>query len=170
MWAVQCRLRRLGRLIVQIAQVVKLQLIMWRLLLSKYKLIIRDPNDLNDNAPGWSQLPLLRVFQISDIPIQSNDEVDYTIYFLSDGSNPINNVRFCDPIPDGTTFTANSIQAVNGTTPINGNFFSPLAPLPAGNTCSNPNNPNRAVLVDLGNLSNVAGSNFGFVRFRVKIN
>lgn len=131
---------------------------------------IDDPNDTNDNAPGWSQLPLLGVFQLSDSPIKSGDDVDYTVYFLSDGSSAINNVRFCDLIPDGTTFVPNSIQALLGTTSINGSFFSPLAPLPAGNSCSNQTNPNGAVLVDLGNLSNVAGSNFGFVRFRVKIN
>lgn len=130
---------------------------------------IDDPNDPNDNAPGWSQLPLLGVFQLSDIPIKSGDEVDYTVYFLSDGSSAINNFRFCDLIPDGTTFIPNSIQALLGTTPIGGNFFSPLAPLPAGNTCSNQTNPNGAVLVDLGNLSNLPGSNFGFVRLRVKI-
>lgn len=131
---------------------------------------IDDPNDTNDNAPGWSQLPLLGVFQLSDSPIKSGDDVAYTVYFLSDGSSAINNVRLCDLIPDGTTFIPNSIQAIIGTTPVTGNFFSPLAPLPAGNTCSNQTNPNGAVLVDLGNLSNVAGSNLGFVRFRVKIN
>ncbi len=131
---------------------------------------IDDPNDTNDNAPGWSQLPLFGVFQLSDSPIKSGDDVDYTVYFLSDGSSAINNVKLCDLIPDGTTFIPNSIQALLGTTSINGSFFSPLAPLPAGNSCSNQTNPNGAVLVDLGNLSNVAGSNFGFVRFRVKIN
>lgn len=130
---------------------------------------IDDPNDTSDNAPGWSQLPLFGVFQLRDIPLKSSDEVDYTIYFLSDGNSPTNNVRFCDPIPDGTTFIPNSIQAIIGTTPINSNFFSPLAPLPAGNTCPNQTNPNGAVIVDFGNISNVAGSNFGFVRFRVKI-
>lgn len=131
---------------------------------------IDDPNDTNDNAPGWSQLPLLGVFQLSDIPIKSGDNVDYTVYFLSDGSSAVNNLKFCDLIPDGTTFVPNSIQAIIGTTPINGNFFSPLAPVPAGNNCSNQTNPNGAVLVDFGDLSNVAGSNFGLVRFRVKVN
>lgn len=130
---------------------------------------IDDPNDTSDNASGWSQLPLLGVFQLNNIPIKSGDEVAYTVYLLSDGNSPTNNVRFCDLIPDGTTFISNSIQAVIGTTPINSNFFSPLAPLPAGNTCSNQTNPNGAVIVNLGDISNVAGSNFGFVRFRVKI-
>jgi len=131
---------------------------------------IDDPNDANDDATGWSQLPLFGIYQLSDNSVKSSDEVDYTIYFLSDGSSPSNNIRFCDLIPEGTTFVPGSIQAIIGAAPIQGNFFSPLAPLPAGNTCPNQTNPNGAVLVNLGNLSNVAGSNFGFVRFRVRVN
>lgn len=131
---------------------------------------IDDPNGTTDNDPGWSQLPLLGVSQLNNITIKSSDEVDYTIYFLSDGNSPANNVRFCDSIPDRTTFVPNNIQAIIGTTPINSNFFSPLAPLPVGNTCSSQTNPNGAVIVNFGNISNVVGSNFGFVRFRVKIN
>jgi len=53
---------------------------------------------------------------------------------------------------------------------LGGNFFSPLAPLPAKNACPNPNNPDGAVIVNLGNISNAVGSNFGFIRFRVRIN
>jgi hypothetical protein len=51
-----------------------------------------------------------------------------------------------------------------------GTFFSPLAPLSAGNACSNQTNPDGAVILNLGTVSNTAGSNFGFIRFRVKIN
>jgi uncharacterized repeat protein (TIGR01451 family) len=55
---------------------------------------------------GWSQLPggLLGVINLeSETPLQSGDEVEYTIYFLSDGSQEVNNARLCDPIPSGTT-------------------------------------------------------------------
>jgi uncharacterized repeat protein (TIGR01451 family) len=131
---------------------------------------VDNPADPNDNAPGWSQLPPVGVYQLGlENPLQSSDEIDYTIYFLSDGSSPANNVNVCDLIPEGTTFVPGSIQAIVGTSPSEGNFFSPLAPLPTGNGCSNPTNPNGAVLVNLGNISNVAGSNIGFVRFRVRI-
>ncbi|MDP8965935.1 MAG: hypothetical protein M3O33_18520 [Cyanobacteriota bacterium] len=132
---------------------------------------VDDPTDQNDNAPGWSQLPPVGVYQLgADNPLQSNDEVEYTIYFLSDGSSPANNINFCDLIPEGTTFIPGSIQAITGQTSIDGNFFSPLAPLPTGNACPSQTNPDGAVIVNLGNISNVEGTNFGFIRFRVKIN
>ena len=136
-----------------------------------FSTFVDDTADPNDNAPGWSQLPPVGLYNLgSENALQSNDEVDYTIYVLSDGSSPVNNVNFCDLIPERTTFVPGSIQAIIGATPIEGNFFSPLAPLPTGNTCSNQTNPNGAVIVNLGNISNEEGSNFGFVRFRVRIN
>lgn len=136
-----------------------------------FNTFVDDPNDTNDNASGWAQLSPVGVFRLgTDTPLRSNDEVEYTAYFLSDGSGPVNDVKICDLIPDGTTFVPNSIQAVIGTTSVSGNFFSPLAPLPVGNACSNQTNPNGAVIVNLGNVSNAAGSNFGFIRFHVKIN
>jgi uncharacterized repeat protein (TIGR01451 family) len=132
---------------------------------------VDDPADENDNAPGWSQLSPVGVYKLeSENSLQRNDEVDYTIYFLSDGGSPVINFNFCDLIPQETTFVPVSIQAFIGKTPINGTFFSPLAPLPTGNACSNQTNPNGAVIVNLDNISNVEGSNFGFIRFRVRIN
>jgi uncharacterized repeat protein (TIGR01451 family) len=131
---------------------------------------VDDPNDENDNAPGWSQLSPTGLYNLGlDYPLQTNDEVDYTVYFLADGGSPVTNVNVCDLIPTGTTFVPNTIQALNGTTPREGTFFSPLAPLPAGNSCSNQTNPEGAVIVNLGDISNEEGSNFGSIRFRVKI-
>lgn len=131
---------------------------------------VDDPADEDDNAPGWSQLSPLGLYNLGlDYALQTNDEVDYTVYFLSDGGSPVTNVNFCDLIPQGTTFVPNSIQALNATTPREGSFFSPLAPLPAGNSCSNQTNPEGAVLVNFGDISNEQGSNFGSIRFRVKI-
>lgn len=120
---------------------------------------VDDPADENDNAPGWSQLSPTGLYKLGlDYSLESNDEVDYTIYFLSDGGSPVTNVNFCDLIPKGTTFVPGSIQALNATTPREGTFFSPLAPLPAGNSCSNQTNPEGAILVNLGDISNVQGS------------
>lgn len=130
---------------------------------------VDDPADADDTASGWSQLTPVGVYQIGiDNSLESSDEVEYTVYFLSDGGAPVNNVNFCDLIPSGTTFVPGSLQVVNGNTPIQGNFLSPLAP-PPGNACSNPANPNGAVIANFGNISNVEGNNFGFVRFRVTI-
>ena len=131
---------------------------------------VDDPADTNDNAPGWSQETPVGVFQLGiENALQPNDEVEYTVYILSDGGSPANNINFCDLVPTGTSFVPGSLQSVIGRTPIQGNTLSPLAPLPQGNSCSNQSNPNGAVLVNLGNISNVAGSNFGFVRFRVRV-
>jgi uncharacterized repeat protein (TIGR01451 family) len=135
-----------------------------------FSTFIDNPADPDDNAPGWSQLPPVGVYQLGlENPIQTNDQIEYTVYFLSDGGNLANNINFCDLIPEGTTFIPNSIEAIKGTTPVGGNFFSPLVPLPAGNGCSNQTNPNGAVLVNLGDISNEEPSNVGFVRFRVTV-
>jgi uncharacterized repeat protein (TIGR01451 family) len=132
---------------------------------------VDNPDDSDDDAPGWSQLPLIGAYQLgSETPLQSGDEVEYTIYFLSDGSDIANNVQLCDFIPDGTTFVPGSIQATIGTVAVGGNFLSPLAPLPIGNACPDQTNSNGAVTVNLGNISNATGSNFGLIRFRVRIN
>jgi uncharacterized repeat protein (TIGR01451 family) len=131
---------------------------------------VDDPADTNDNAPGWSQQTPVGLFQLGiENTLQPNDEVEYTVYVLSDGGTPANNINFCDLVPAGTSFVPGSLQSVIGRAPIQGNVLSPLAPLPQGNACSNQSNPNGAVVVNLGNISNVAGSNFGFVRFRVRV-
>lgn len=146
---------------------------------------VDDPADPNDNALGFSQLSLAGVPQLgSDIPLQSQDEVEYTIYFLSDGSLSANAVNFCDLIPEGTTFSRNSFGAeqgvlvnragtttaqTNGLDTDAGSFFSPLAPLPTDSACLEPANPRGAILVNLGNISNSVGNNFGFIRLRVRV-
>ncbi|MBD1877779.1 DUF11 domain-containing protein [Coleofasciculus sp. FACHB-T130] len=146
---------------------------------------VDDPNSDNDNAAGWSQLSPIGVSTIAaETALRSGDEVEYTIYFLSDGTAPANNVRFCDPIPTGTTFSADSFGAgtgisvnragtiasrTNASDADEGTFFSPLTPLPTGNGCPNQNNADGAVIVNLGNISNATSSNYGFTRFRVKI-
>ena len=143
-----------------------------------------DPNDPNDNLPGWTQLSTrgpVGVFRF-DQPLESGDLVEYTIYFLAEGTQ-INNVKLCDPIPEGTTFFSNSFgsnQGIllhqNGTevTQTNvadtdrGRFFSPLAPLVTP-PCPNQIEPQGAVFVELGDIPATAPGNVGFVRFRVRI-
>lgn len=139
----------------------------------------------DDTATGWPANFLLGVPSVSSTtPVQSGDEVEYTIYFLSDGGQDVQNVRLCDLIPPGTAFSPNSFGAgsgislnrsgvirslTNAADADEGTFFSPLAPLPAGNSCSNPNNPDGAAIVNLGTLPSRAGNNYGFIRFRVNI-
>jgi hypothetical protein len=130
-----------------------------------------DTNDEDDDvlnqSPQSSPVGITRL----ETPVVSGDIVEYTIYFLSEGGEALENVRICDLIPDGTTFVDGSI-AVNGggNGADNGNFSSPLAPIPANfqNICTNGTPANGAVLTNLGTLP--AGGQFGFVRFRVRVN
>jgi|GEM_PF-4341434 len=145
-----------------------------------------DPNDDDDNADGFSQLSPVGLLSLGDeTPLESGDEIEYTIYFLSDGGGPVEDVQFCDPIPDGTTFVTDSFGGsigiqlneagtvstrTNASDTDSGTFSSVLAPLPTGNSCPDQTNPNGAVTVDLGDISSSTGSNFGFVRFRAQVN
>jgi len=118
-----------------------------------------DDNQINQSQP-------VRGVRDLQTPVQSGDEVEYTIYFLAQG---VNNVRFCDLIPDGTSYSNNGISvsgAGNGAD--QGTFLSPLAPLPAGNTCQSQTNNKGAVIVNLGTFSTNSG-NPAFVRFRVRV-
>ncbi|KAB8317623.1 hypothetical protein SD81_020330 [Tolypothrix campylonemoides VB511288] len=118
-----------------------------------------DDNQINQSQP-------VRGVRDLQTPVQSGDEVEYTIYFLAQG---VNNVRFCDLIPDGTSYSNNGISvsgAGNGAD--QGTFLSPLAPLPAGNTCQSQTNNKGAVIVNLGTF-NANSGNPAFVRFRVRV-
>ncbi|HBB32139.1 MAG TPA: hypothetical protein DDZ80_19920 [Cyanobacteria bacterium UBA8803] len=147
---------------------------------------VDDPADPNDNAPSWFQSQRLPVglFQLGEEnSLESGDEVEYTIYFLSDGASGANGIRVCDPIPEGTTFISDgfaggqgilleqqgtSTRLTNTSDTDRGTFFPPLNP--TGTPCPNSNNPNGAVFVNVGNLLNTTPGNLGFVRFRVRIN
>ncbi|MBD2021176.1 DUF11 domain-containing protein [Leptolyngbya sp. FACHB-36] len=134
---------------------------------------VDDPGNTNDTAAGWSSLSPVGVPRIGPAdPLRSGDEVEYTIYFLSDGRQPVLGTSVCDPVPPGTSLIPNSSQIQRGTgTPLPGGTpFSPLAPLPAGNSCPDQTNRDGAVIFDLGDVPSTPGSNVGFVRFRARIN
>ncbi|MBW4633832.1 MAG: carboxypeptidase regulatory-like domain-containing protein [Iphinoe sp. HA4291-MV1] len=118
-----------------------------------------DDNQINQSQP-------VRGVRELQTPLQSGDEVEYTIYFLARG---VNNVRFCDLIPDGTSYSNNSVSITGtGNGADQGTFLSPLAPLPPGNTCQSQTNSKGAVIVNLGTF-NPSSRNPAFVRFRVRI-
>jgi hypothetical protein len=135
-----------------------------------------DPTTTNDNAAGWTQPGARPVGEINvnaAFAVQSNDEVEYTIYYLADGdSGTIADAGICDPIPTNSTFVPNSNQiSRNNSTPVlEGTFFNKLQPIPIPTACPAGNNPNGAILYSLGNLSTTAGQNFGFTRFRTRVN
>ncbi|MEQ9372799.1 MAG: hypothetical protein RIG63_27835 [Coleofasciculus chthonoplastes F3-SA18-01] len=137
--------------------------------------VIDDQNDPDDNVSGWSALPngLLGVINLgSEVSLQSGDEVEYTIYFLSDGGPVVNDVQICDAIPEQTTFVPNTIELNETSLTDNedadqGIFFSELTPVTP--PCPNPDNPNGSVLVNVGDVPSTPPNNVGFVRFRVTI-
>ena len=147
---------------------------------------IDDAQDGNDNVVANSGLNPVGVIGLGqDNVLQSNDIVEYTIYFLSDGGRTARNIRLCDAIPIGTTFVENTFGGGNGillqqgstntaqTNAADGDraqFFSPLTPVNSATPpCPNANNPNGSVVVNLGDISNTGANNRGFVRFRVTI-
>jgi uncharacterized repeat protein (TIGR01451 family) len=133
---------------------------------TNFNTFVPDPNNNNDDS---LQAPeRFRGVPNLEAPLQSGDEIEYTIYFLTEGEEGITNVRFCDLVPNGTTFTTNSI-GINGagTGADGGRFLSPLAPLETFTNICPGNNNNGAVIANLGSIP---GGQFGFVRFRVSIN
>lgn len=135
--------------------------------------VVNDPSSTDDDAPGWAQFPPVGVITIPPSnPLQSGDEVTYTVYFLSDGDTTVRNTNVCDPIPTSTTFVSGSTQIQRPSTSLSpgGAFFPPLAPLPPDNSCTSQTNTNGSVIYDVGDVSNAPGSNFGLVRFKVRIN
>ncbi|MBD2492991.1 lamin tail domain-containing protein [Nostoc sp. FACHB-280] len=76
---------------------------------------VPSPYDTDDNDGKWPSNYLRG--QINAGAIKPGDEVEYTIYFLSNGGNSANNVKFCDLIPSNSTFIT---TAFNGQTPNDG--------------------------------------------------
>lgn len=78
---------------------------------------VDDPNSTHDNTSNWPN-PVKTYLRgaISDI-VKPGDEVEYTIYFLSTGSQNATNVKICDLVPANTTFVS---TAFNNLTPTEG--------------------------------------------------
>ncbi|OKH49255.1 hypothetical protein NIES2101_21310 [Calothrix sp. HK-06] len=127
---------------------------------------VADPNNNNDDdLPSPERF---RGVSTLEAPIQSRDEIEYTVYFLTEGDGIVNNARFCDLVPNGTTFVNNTIS-INGagSGADAGRYLTPLAPLEAFTSICPASNNNGAVVANLGNIPS---GNFGSVRFRVAVN
>ncbi len=158
--------------------------------------IVDDPNSTDDNDPNWPTNYLQG--DINGGKVKPGDELEYTVYFLSNGGTDSTNINICDLIPSGSSFIE---SAFNGLTPISvgtlagsnrgivlekfgsleyltssqdadlGTYFV------AGNTpnlsCAGVND-NGAVIVNVGTLSHTGfggspSAAYGFIRFRVKV-
>lgn len=148
-----------------------------------FNTLINDANDVNDDAPGWANLSPFGLVRIGETGLlQSGDQLEYTVYFLSDGTGTADNFLFCDPTPAGATFLGDTYGTglgsllrldgvetpqTNATDADAGRFIPPLTPAPS--PCPSPNNPNGAVYMQIPRVSNRSPNNVGFVRFRVLI-
>jgi uncharacterized repeat protein (TIGR01451 family) len=148
--------------------------------------IITIPTQPTPSAPpiDTANWPTLNSFMLGGINggnIKPNDEVEYTIYFLSAGLGEAKNVLFCDRVPSNVTFMP---TAFNSATPATGGLggdrgilslingttagFTNVAdgdaaryfPPNSNPTAIYPNlncggsNTNGAVVINLGNLPN----------------
>lgn len=152
--------------------------------------------DVNDNSPvswpsGWSggiNYYLQGAITTEQIPANpgapgSKDEIEYTIYFLSDGAMAAQDVNICDFIPANQTYVPGTMQmSLNGAEPPtdvpdgsgtfpDSGFYPPQTnSFPAA--CSGTNNNRGAAYFRVGNVNSVnANLNpyYGYIRFRAKV-
>jgi uncharacterized repeat protein (TIGR01451 family) len=151
-----------------------------------------EPNPNQDDTTNWpdadnnGQPDDFLIGGTNGGNVRPDDEVEYTIYFLSAGNNTANNVQMCDRVPQNQTFVPdayNNISQVTGgiagsdrgiTVSYNGNslsytnsndgdtarYYAPGVSLPA--VCGTGANTNGAIVVNLGQgATATAGTNLG---------
>ncbi|NJM76420.1 MAG: DUF11 domain-containing protein [Acaryochloridaceae cyanobacterium RU_4_10] len=111
-----------------------------------------------------------------------NQEVEYTIYFLSDGLSSAKNVSICDYIPENTTFVPGSLQlSIGSAAPTlktdtigdtdGAGYYASGFP----SSCqSSAGHSKGAVVVNINQVDYATGpgnplSSYGFIRFRTRI-
>lgn len=159
---------------------------------------INQPNPNQKDTTFWPTPANFLLGGTNGGNIKPNDEMEYTIYFLSTGDTTANNVELCDRIPANQTFVPtafNSITAGTGglgaadrgilvstsnnlrsyTNLADGDmarYYAPSESLPT--SCGTGANSNGAIVVNLGTIPNATApglpvNSYGFVRFRVKV-
>ncbi|NEO12279.1 MULTISPECIES: SdrD B-like domain-containing protein [Moorena] len=68
----------------------------------------------DDNDPNWPNPDVYLRGLINSGQVMPGDELEYTVYFLSNGSNNAKNLRICDRVPGETTFIPDSFNATAG--------------------------------------------------------
>jgi len=143
--------------------------------IANFNTFVDDGNDDDDNILQQAGRSPLGVTQLETV-LQSGDEVEYTIYYLAEGNQDLQNVSLCDLIPPETSYTSREILVnragtnsllTNAQDSDQGAFFTPLQPLPQPNQCLSQTNTKGAVTVNLGTIT--PDRNFGFLRLRVRI-
>jgi uncharacterized repeat protein (TIGR01451 family) len=68
---------------------------------------VNDPT-VNDNHPLWPNSNIYLRGVIDAGKVKPDDEVEYTVYFLSSGDTNAKEVNICDVVPDNMTFVKNT--------------------------------------------------------------
>lgn len=71
-----------------------------------------DDGTPENNDPNWENNFLQGQIKVDNV--QPGDEVEYTIYFLSNGTGEVKNVNICDVVPDNMSFVENSFDIGKG--------------------------------------------------------
>ncbi|MBD2079997.1 DUF11 domain-containing protein [Leptolyngbya sp. FACHB-17] len=154
---------------------------------TNYTNLIDDPADSSDDSSrNWIANYIVGrtgkgVTAGDFVPVKPGDSLEYTIYFLSDGSSPAQNVTICDLIPPNTTFIPNTFNTstpkdsptsagnfgmqltIDSATvylsnaddvPDRGQFFAPGTAAPCGANGASVIVPNGAIMLKLNNLPN----------------
>ncbi len=171
--------------------------------LSSYVDVVTGAGAIDDNASGWvnptatavksdnsgNTTNFSRLLQgavtATTLPVaqqpKPGDEVEYTIYFLSDGGKDASNVSLCDFVPANTTYVPGSLQlSLSGTLtavpdgPALGSGFYPNSTPVFPASCMGVNNSRGAAVVSVGSAPKATASgtptnSYGFFRFRAKV-
>jgi uncharacterized repeat protein (TIGR01451 family) len=138
---------------------------------------VDDSGTTNDNNPLWPDRNLYLRGAIDAVKVKPGDEVEYTVYFLSNGTENAKEVQICDVVPDHMTFVKNTYGVELGiglgldstdlpTSPNNpklsnllnddqGDFYGP-GTAPPDNLCKKVSPTNTLVKVDGTNNDNGA--------------
>ena len=141
----------------------------------------QDDSDPRNDSVNWGNSYLVGAVNAPAAPGQT---VEYTIYFLSDGNAPVNNVKICDFVPANTTYVPDSLRLSQGTAPSSltdtntdndGGQSFVFGATPPGLTCDPGTNTDGGILVELSNpVPNATGAGTpadsrGYVRFTVTV-
>jgi uncharacterized repeat protein (TIGR01451 family) len=143
----------------------------------RFNRFVNDPHDVNDDVANWpNNKNIYLPGEIEVKNIKPGDEVEYSIYWLSNGRKSAKDVKICDAVPDNMTFVKHSYgtevgialgldQATLPVTPNQnltniigddrGNFYG-AGTNPPAKLCQkiDPTDPTRLVEVNNSNNSN----------------
>jgi uncharacterized repeat protein (TIGR01451 family) len=162
-----------------------------------------DTTSPDDNAPGWPNLTatatqspgpgttsnfsslLKGAIDNATLPTgvklpKPNEDMEYTIYFLSDGGVDAQSVSLCDFIPLNNTYVAGSLEfSQGGSAPVAvtggaGGFLASGLSTTTGPCKNGTDNGKGGVVVNLNTVprataSGTPASSYGFIRFRTTV-